>query len=543
MKRKTVLALVLLLMGALLLGGCLWKKAAPEKNTPGETAGAKKVGGVFQTRLNAEPPTLDPAMITDTISSQVAENLFDGLVQYDQNLNVRGAIARDWTVSEDGLVWTFHLNRGVKFHNGREVRAEDVLYSFTRILDPLTRSPRGWMFQEVKGAQDFQTQKAATVEGFRAVDDYTFVITLQRPFTPFLSVLAMPNAAIVPKEEITKYGRDFTYHPTGTGAFKFGDWVHGDHMTLAANMDYFEGRPSLDKVVYQIVGDDSTAFTEYEQDAIHLLTTLPTGQIDRVLKGEEFRDELVKTPRMGLYYLGFNTRKPPLDNKKVRQAIAQAINKRAIADVLRHGTVVAATYGILPPGVPGFSQTTTSFQYDVAKAINTLTAGGYPTGVPAELELAFNSGSENQLIAQAIMADLRAIGIKVRLVGVDWGAFIAKVDNGGTEIFRNGWIADYPDPDNFLYVLLNSGNAGPGGNSSFYHNSEIDRLTWQARTMKAGEERFKVYQEVERIAADDVPIIPIYYYTNLILRKPYVQGLYITAMGIMPLKTVWLSEK
>lgn len=541
MKRK--MAWVLILMCAVLFSGCLGRKAAPEKEAPEKTTGGGKVGGAFQMRLNAEPPTLDPAMVTDTISSQVVENLFDGLVQYDQNLSVRGAIARDWSVSEDGLVWTFHLNHGVKFHNGREVTADDVLYSFTRILDPATHSPRGWMFAEVKGAEDFQTQKAPTVAGFRVVDPYTFEVTLARPFTPFLSVLAMPNAAIVPKEELTKYGRDFTYHPTGTGAFKFAEWIHGDHLTLAANTDYFEGRPYLDKIVYQIIADDSTAFNEYEQDNLYLLTTIPAGQIDRVVKGEEFHDELVKTPRLGLYYLGFNTTKPPLDNKKVRQAIAQAINKRAIADVLRHGTVVAATYGILPPGVPGFSQTITSLPYDVAKAINTLTLGGYPTGVPAELELAFNSGSENQLIAQAIMADLKEIGIKVRLVGVGWGAFIAKVDSGGTEIFRNGWIADYPDPDNFLYVLLNSANAGPGGNGSFYHNSEVDRLTLQGRTMKAGEERFKVYRQVEKIVADDVPIVPIYYYTNLLLRKPYIQGLNVTALGIMPLKTVWLSEK
>ena len=539
MQRKPLLILILLL--AVLITGC-GHPGARNEGKP-ESTTQPKAGGTFRVRISADPPTLDPAFVKDTISSEVVTNIFDGLVQYDEKLEIKPALANSWSVSPDGLVWTFNLRRGVKFHNGREMRADDVYYSFTRILDPTLGSPRAWMFLNVKGSLDFLTQKAPQVMGFRIIDDYTFEITLDRPYTPFLQVLAMPNASIVPKEEIAKYGREFAYHPTGTGAFKLKDWFHNERLILQGNAQYFEGKPFLDKIEFHIISEDAAAFNEYEQANLDLLDTIPEGQIERVLKGKEFQEELIKKPRLGLYYLGMNTSIPPLDNKKVRQAIAMAINKRAITEVLRRGSVEEATHGILPPGVPGYSPEIKALPYDVAKAKAILAEGGYPTGVPAEISLIFNTSSIHQGIAEAIRADLREIGISLRLVALDWKAFMNRLDEGHTQLFRNGWIADYPDPDNFLYVLLNSANSGPGGNASFYRNPDVDYLTNRARSMPLGDERLKTYQQVEKIVAEDVPIVPIYYFTNLLLRRPYVQGLNVTVLGLMPFKTVWISEE
>ncbi|AZR73715.1 peptide ABC transporter substrate-binding protein [Anoxybacter fermentans] len=539
--KKWMSLLVFVLIIGLVLSGCVGRKKEPEKGAPGQVQKQDKYGGTFKGRLAADPPTLDPAYITDTTSSQVANNIFDGLVQYDENLNVVGAIAKDWDISDDGLVWKFYLRKGVKFHNGREVKAEDVEYSFTRLLDPKTKSPRAWLFDNVKGAKAFQNGEADRVEGFKVIDDYTFQITLEEPFTPFLSVLAMTNASIVPKEEVEKYGEDFTSHPVGTGAFKFVEWMHDDHVTLEAFEDYFEGRPYLDKIVFRIIPEDSSAFAEYEQGNIYDLTTIPDGQIERVLNSDEFKDELIKKPQLGVYYIGLNTTKPPLNNKKVRQAINHAINKELIAEVLRHGTVIPAK-GILPPGMPGYNKDLKALEYNVEKAKKLLAEAGYPNGIPGEIELAYNTSKGHQMIAEAVQSDLKKIGINVKLVNMDWGAYITKVDNGDTQMFRLGWIGDYPDPDNFLYVLLHSSNAGPGGNGSFYSNPEFDRLTEKARGMKPGPERIKLYQQAEQIAVNDAPWVPIYYYTNLILRKPFVHGYMVTPLGVMPLKTVWLSE-
>ncbi|MCK4260380.1 MAG: ABC transporter substrate-binding protein [Halanaerobiales bacterium] len=543
-KRMAVLVLVLIL--GLVLAGCVGQKKEPEKKegapAPPQVKEEDKFGGTFQGRLASDPPNLDPAFVTDTTSSKVADNIFDGLVQYDKDLKVVGAIAKDWDISEDGLVWKFNLNKGVKFHNGREVKASDVDFSFTRLLDPATKSPRSWLFENVKGVSAFQTGDTDKVEGFEVIDDYTFQITLEKSFTPFLSVLAMTNASVVPKEEVERYGEDFTSHPIGTGAFKLVEWMHDDHLTLERFDDYFEGKPYLEKIVFRVIPEDSPAFAEYQQGNIFDLETIPDGELERVLKGEEFKDELIKKPRLGVYYIGMNTQKAPFNNLKVRQAVNHAVNKNLIAEVLRHGTVIPAK-GILPPGMPGYNEDLKSLEYDLEKAKQLLSEAGYSDGIPEEIELSFNTSKGHQMIAEAVQADLKEVGINIKLVNMDWGVYIEKVDEGESQMFRLGWIGDYPDPDNFLYVLLHSKNAGSGGNGAFYENAEFDELTEKARGMKPGDERIKIYQQAEQIAINDAPWIPIYYYTNLILRKPKVNGYQVTPIGVMPFKSVWLSEK
>ncbi len=540
--------IVLVLIFGLVLAGCAGRQQKSEDQEqegaepPAEVSEKDKFGGTFKGRLASDPPTLDPAYITDTTSGQVAEHIFDGLVQYNEEMEIVGNLAKDWKVSEDGLVWTFNLHDNIKFHNGREMTADDFVYSFTRIVDPETASPRAWIFDQVKGVKEFRDGKADTVEGFKAVDTTTFQITLSEAFTPFMIMLTMNNAYVVPKEEVERYGEDFTTHPVGTGAFQFVEWMHDDHVTLDVNEDYFAGRPYLDKVNFRIIPDDSAAFSEYEQGNIHDLAAIPEGQLERVLNTDEFKDELIRKGRLGLYYVGMNTQKEPFTDKKVRQAINHAINKQMIADVLKHGTVTAAK-GILPPGIPDYNQEEiTGLEYDLDKAKALMSDAGYSDGYPNEIELAYNTDKGHQMIAEAVQADLKKIGINVKLVNMDWGVYITKVDNGDTQMYRMGWIGD-PDPDSFLYVLLNSANFGPGGNASFFSNAEFDRLTNEARTLPNGPERMEKYQKAEQIALDEAPWVPLYYYNNLILRKPYVKGYRVNASGVMSYTNVWLSEK
>lgn len=548
MNRKMWTAILIFVLAvALVLTGCAGQKAKEkeeneeEKQQQQQVKEEDKFGGTFQGRLASDPPTLDPAFITDTTSSEVADNIFDGLVQYDEELNVVGALAKDWEISDDGLVWKFNLHDNVKFHNGRKMTAEDVVYSFTRILDPQTQSSRASLLENVTGAKAFRSGQAKTVEGLKALDENTFEITLEKPFTPFLSVLAMSNLVVVPKEEIERYGKDFTSHPVGTGAFKFVEWKHDDHVTLEGNKDYFEGRPYLDKVVYRVIPEDSPAFAEYEQGNIYVLSNVPEGELNRIVNGDEFKDELIKSPQLGVYYIGINNNKPILKDVKVRQAISHAINKQAIAEVLRQGTVIPADT-VLPPGMPGYSDEIKGPQYDVAQAKTLLKEAGYANGLPSEIELAYNTSKNHQSIAEAVQADLKEVGIKVKLVNMDWGVYITKLDNGETQLFRNGWIADYPDPDNFLDILFHSRNVGPGGNSVFYKNPKVDQLLDEAKAMKTGDERWEKYHEIERIIAEDVPLVPLYYYTNIVLRKPFVHDFIVTGKGVMPLKTVWLDK-
>lgn len=542
--RRWKLLMICGLSLVLMITGCARRQEPDDQQgqAPTEVAEEDKFGGTYKGRLAADPPTLDPAFMTDTTSGQVAEHIFDGLVEYDEEMNIVGSLAKDWEISDDGLVWTFNLHEGVKFHNGREMTAEDVVYSFTRILLPETKSPRAWIFDYVQGAQAVKEGAKDQVTGFQALDNTTFQITLKEAFTPFLNHLAMNNATVVPKEEVERYGEDFTSHPMGTGPFKFVEWRHDDHVSLEVFDDYFAGRPYLDKIEFRIIPDDAAAFSEYEQGNIYDLIDLPEGQLDRVLNTDEFKEELIKKARLGLYYIGMNTQKEPFTNKKVRQAINHAVNKQQIADVLRQGSVNAANV-IIPPNMPNYdSGEAKGLEYNLEKAQALMAEAGYPNGIDQEIELAYNTDRGHQMIAEAVQADLKKIGINVKLVNMDWGVYITKLDNGDTEMYRLGWISS-PDPDSFLYVLLNSANFGPGGNSSFYHNPKLDQLTNDARVMANGPERMKLYQEAEQIALEDAPWIPIYHYNNIILRKPFLEGYRVNPAGVMRFTEVWLKEK
>jgi len=549
--RKSIALFLILGLMILALVGCgqSGQQTNQKSQSPKEAkqeikvAEKDKYGGVFQGRVASDPPSLDPAHITDTTSHKVAMNIYNGLVKFDKNLNIVPDIAKSWDVSKDGLVWKFNLKKGVKFHNGDPVTAKDFVYSFTRMVNPETKSEREWLFTSIKGVEEFQNGKADKVSGLKAIDDYTLQITLDEPFTPFLTVLGMVNASVVSEKAIEKYGADYVNHPVGTGPFEFIEWQHDNKVVLEANEDYFDGRPYLDKIVYRVITEASPAFAEYEQGNIYAMVDgdIPMGQMPRVLNSEEFADEVNKTPLLGTYYFGFNTTKKPFDNVKVRKALNYAVNKKAIAKVLKNGTVKPAK-GILPPGMPGRNKELEGYPYNPEKAKQLLAEAGYPNGLSGEYELIYNTSKSHQAIAVAVQANLKEVGVDVKLSNLEWGSYIKRVDNGETQIFRLAWIADYPDPDNFLYVLFHSKNAGPGGNGAFYQNPEVDELLDKGRKMKAGKERKDLYAKVEKMIMNDAPWIPVYYYTKVGLQKPFVKGYTMTALGPLPLDDVWLDK-
>jgi oligopeptide transport system substrate-binding protein len=210
-------------------------------------------GGMFRRMLGANPVTLDPALVTDNYGITVVNQIFNGLVQFDANLKPIPDLAEFWEASRDGRTWTFTLRQGVKFHNGREVTAQDVVYSFTRLLDATEPLPVADLFQNIQGAREFRAGKAPSVQGLQAQDRYTFRMVLEEPLAPLLTVLGLTNTAVVPQEEVEKLGGDFGYAPVGTGPFKFVRWQPGHEIVLAANDQYYEGRPFLDAVVFRII--------------------------------------------------------------------------------------------------------------------------------------------------------------------------------------------------------------------------------------------------------------------------------------------------
>ncbi|MBM7622862.1 ABC transporter substrate-binding protein [Sporohalobacter salinus] len=550
MLKRSLSVLLVLALVSFAIVGCASNKQVNQKAKEEKKSKTKKVteeekyGGTFKARVASDPPTLDPAHSTDTTSSRVIRNIFDGLVQYNEKLEVVPAIAKSWDVGDKGLEWTFHLRKGAKFHNGREITADDVVYSFTRLLDPDTQSERAWLFERVKGSKAFQEGKTDQVKGLKAVDKYTVKIILKKPFTPFLSMLCMGNASIVPKEVVKEKGDHFAQAPVGSGPFKFVSWQHDNKVVLKKNEDYYvDGRPYLDQVVYRVIKEGTAAFAEYEQGNIHVMIQgdIPSGQIDRVTDPNgEFADEYALKNRLGIYYIGFNTQKEPFTNKKVRQAINYAINKKAITQVVKDGLAKSAI-GILPPGMPGYNENLKGYSYNIEKAKKLLKEAGYSDGLPGTYELTYNTSKNHQRVAEAVQSNLKKIGVNVKLNNMDWGTYIQKLDKGETEMYRFGWIGDYPDPDNFLRVLFHSDNAGPGGNASFYKNPEVDKMLEEAAKMNPGQKRLNLYQKIEKKIMDDAPWIPVYYYATPYLEKIFVNDYIYTPQNVLPLTSVWLD--
>lgn len=391
-----VCLMLILLMGA---GYVWWKgrlniKAAvgtlPSKLTP-------RYGGVYRRALRGEPVSLDPALVISIYGVPVVQQIFDGLVQFDENLNVVPSLAKSWKASQDGLVWTFHLRKGVQFHNGREVVADDFVYSFTRIMDPKTGSKRKRLFAQVVGANDFAAGRAERISGFKALDDHTLQIELVQPYAPFIRMLGISVAKVVPKEEVERPGASFARSPVGTGAFRFVGWKRGVAITLAANESYFEKRPYLDKIEYRIFSgaDLDAIFEEFEQGHVED-AKIPVSKREG-LKSDP-RYQYIRQPLLATLFLWMDYREGPLRDVRVRRAINLAIDRSHIVEGIRKNRFAQA-HGVLPPGMLAYNPELPAYAYHVEKAKQLLADAGYPGGKgmpPLELWSAVKGSTPKQ---------------------------------------------------------------------------------------------------------------------------------------------------
>ncbi len=514
-------------------------------------ASVPRRGGTYHYTLGpSDPPSLDPVHITDTVSHAVASELFDGLVAFDRDLKIRPAIARRWLISGDGRTYTFELRRDVKFHNGRTVTAEDFRYSFEHLLDPETRSERTWILEKLLGARKFMAGKASAVHGIQVLDLHTLRLTLERPFAPFLSLLAYPAASVVPREVVERWGRQFSSHPVGTGPFRFREWRHDDRVVVEANRDYFQDPPYLDRIVFRVIPDAMTRFQEFKAGNLDH-TDIPTGLFRVILNDPSLAKTLASHPSLGINAVQFNLERPPFrGNRKLRQAFNYAVDKSAIAKVILEGRVLPAR-SILPPGLLGHDSELRGYPYNREKAKQLLAEARYQggRGLPA-ITLYYNTGLVNRKIAEFVQGSLREIGVAIELREMDWPAYLNLVDRGEVQLFRLGWLADYPDPENFLTVLFHSRNIGSKGNLSRYANPRVDALLDRGDESMDPAERARLYQEAEQIILADAPWIFLHYYSTDVLIQPWVKGLreQISGMdsaptlGVVQMRRVWLAK-
>jgi len=516
-----------------------WNDAERPREQPSQVTRQPTIGGTYRRPLANDPSTLDPVKLVDQYTVSVAKQIFDGLVEFDSHLNVMPGLAQSWSASRDGLEWSFNLHQGVQFHSGREMNADDVVYSLSRLLDPTVGAPRSNVLEKVKGAAEFQAGTTKSVDGIRAIDRYTVQILLSEPFPPFISILGMGDASIVPREEAQRLGAGFATAPVGTGPFRFVRWERGREIVLEANEHYFRGRPALDRIRFVVF--PGTAHGD-------MMQAFERGELEESPLTSERRKELLEAggylviykPTLSLRLLGFNCERPPFDQRELRQAFNYAIDKVRVNQGIQGGRNFV-TRSILPPGMPGYNPEVQSYSYDPDKAKQLLAQAGYPGGkdfVPVMLATSRKSREEPQLIQQA----LAAIGIQLEFQQFDdWTTYEPALQRGDVQLFTYTWYADYPDPDNFLYPLFHSQSQT---NYFRYRNPTVDKLLDDARRETDDLRRVDLYRQAEQIILNNAPVVTLLHYNYETVFQPYVQGVEVSALGgpYVPLRKVWLKQ-
>ncbi len=502
-----------------------------------ETVSRPPADGFYRLPLTDNPVTLDPALFTDVNSEGVARRIFNNLVKLDSKLQPVPDLAESWKVSDDGLTYTFALRKGVRFHNGREMVADDVRFSFERLLRAETASQRAWVVEPIAGARELRDGKAQSLAGLETPDACTVVLRLKEAFSPalMLQLLAMGNAAIVPREEVQpRDGIPFGRRPVGTGPFRFVSWRDHDAVVLARNGQYFGGPAKLAGLRFRIIQESLVAWQEYLAGGLEHCA-VPEGFLKEAQSGPQ-KGELRSTNTLSTQYLGIEmSHRPWGSNVHLRRALNYAVDREFLCEKILGGESAPAQ-GVLPPETPGCDPAPPGYSYDLERARSELREAGYGPGLEPiarlpEMTLYFNSRPPGAEVAQAVQADFQRIGIRVQLRALDLAALLEATDHQEPDLFRLIWAADFPDAESFLRIF-HSSLAGSAGNRARYSNPKVDDLLDRSRRELQPEKRAALLREAEKIIVEDAPWVFLSHGRTNLLVKPYVRGLELTPMDV-----------
>lgn len=506
---------------------------------------------VFRYNEAAGINSLDPAFARNQANNWVTNQIFDGLVQLDEDLQVQPAIARSWQILDSGRTYRFLLRPNVYFHRDscfgekstRRVVAGDFLYSFERLRSRKLAAPGAWVFQNVTH--------------FAALSDSVFEIRLQKSFPAFLSLLSMQYCSVIPREAVEKYGEEFREHPVGAGPFHFKLWLPNEKLVLRRNPLYYlkdstgKSLPYLEAVAISFITDKQSAFLEFVKGKLDFLSGLDPSYKDELLTfdgalRQDYRSQIVmqRQPFLNTEYLGIlvdSAAYPqghPLLNKKVRQAINYGFNRRGMMRYLRSNVGYAAQEGFVPRGLPAYdSAVSYGYRYNPDTARKLLAMAGFPQGkgMP-EITLLTNASYLD--LCEYIQSDLSKLGIPLQVEVTTPSTLREAKANGKAHFFRASWIADYPDAENYLSLFYSKNKAPYGPNYTHFSHPLYDQ--WYELAFSANDpvRRRKLYRKMDSLVMEEAPVVPLYYDQVLRFFHPEVKGLRSNALNLLDLTRV-----
>ena len=499
-------------------------------------------GGVFR-RIWADPPSLDPALVSDSTSMGIVAEVFSGLVKLSVDLRLQPDLAESWEISNDGTVYTFKIRENAKFHNGKQVTARDFKWSIERAVNPQTVSPVAETYlDDIVGVIDVIEGRASEITGIKVIDDLTLQITIDAPKAYFLAKLTYPTAFVVDRENVESGGQTWTDEINGTGPFKLKEYKIGERIVLERFDSFDESVGGVEHIVMNLAGGQSMAM--YENNEIDI-TGVGLFDLERVLDpNEPLNQELViAPPDFSISYIGFNTQMAPFDDVKMRQALNHAIDKQLIAEEVLSNLVTPA-YGILPPGFPGYNEQLQGLRYDPELAKQLLAESKYADANtrPRIVITVPGRGGSVGLDMEVILEMWRQVlGVEVEIQQVEWATYLEDLSQNKFQAFGGlGWEADYPDPQDFLDILFHSDSKLNHGQ---YSNGKVDLILENARINPDPVDRVKLYQDAEEKIVQDAAWVPLWFEGERhVLIKPYVKGYRLTPMMVPKLRQVKIEK-
>ena len=489
-RKKSLIALSLILVLALTLSACTGDSASKDP----------KVDPLVIAQ-GADPASLDPHESNDQPSSRVNKQIYDTLVESNEDMELEPGLAESWEQVDD-ITWKFNLREDVTFHNGEPLKASDVKFSYERMMDSAEVA-------HIVGALD-----SVETDG-----DYTVIVKLKEPFGPILAHLSHTAASIFSEKAVTDAGADYHLHPIGTGPYKYVSRDSGDKVTLEAFEDYYKGEAAIKNLVFRNIPEGTNRTIGLETGEVDIAYEIEPIDVGTVKDHKDLT--LVEEPSLSTAYIGFNLNKEPFTDVRVRQAINHAIDVEEIIDVVLEGAGTKAT-GPINDKVFGYNTDLTGYDYDPEKAKSLLADAGFEDGFSTTIWT--NDNPVRIKIAEIVLSHLADVGIDATMEIVEWGAYLERTAAGEHDMFILGWVTVTGDADYGLYALYHSSQHGGAGNRTFYDNPEVDRLLEEGRTLGDLDERFDAYAQAQQLIVDDAPQIFLYFQTQNVGMQNYIDG-------------------